>query len=503
MYMVTPSVYEKLLNCIDEKQQKILNNLNQKTTNIFNESPAKKFIKNISNDDFIQKENFPERRSPSFEEDENVPPGYRDDDFLPPVNEPYYDMPFNPSMPIIENITPMEYHEIENQPKHLEIPISQGIQTEMPSHQTMSKEIQTEIPFKSQLTQTDIPTKSQNIQTDEPIYVEKGTSTDIQLPNLTTPSTSRAIKYDKIKQKKISFKQPKHIKFQRKKLVITELPSEEIQPMSQEAINYEQKLPIDVSLKKPLEYSKLKQKKITFKTKRPKHVTFQRKKLVITEMEPDEEMIPIQQEKISPIDYDVREPITYKVKLPLSHEERKPIAYQSRKAISHEKKEALEYIKPLKRISKHPQILKEIINKSDSLNYPITVKVPTSIPKITEKLFSKKPPIKISFPTNIPEITDKTSVKVKALKYIPKKTKKLDYNPDVKPYKCDECNLSYATIFNLRRHKKNKHSSSIEEKPTEKFENWLDYPQKRTSTYTKAINPPQKYKKKESFENWI
>lgn len=535
MYMVTPSVYDKLLNCIDENQQKILNNLNQKTTNIFQETPASKFIKNISNDDFIQrdsdkhdddfpshkpKDDYPEEMSPQSDDERNIPPGYRDDDFIPPIDEPHYE--YDPSMPIIENITPMQHHTIENQPTHVEIPME--ITKNVP--QTSSTSIQTEIPTQSKFIQTELPTQSQSTQTQGPIYMERGTSPGID-PQYLQPSTSgTAVKKPRkkilsSKHKKLQYKQPKAIEFKRKKLVITELPQEE-QPIPKEAITYQPKLPVGYKTKKPLQYDKLHQKKLT--TKQPKHLTFKRKKLVITEMEPDEPMIqqplpPIEQVVFKPVGHEVRQPIDYKINLPISHQGKKaiqytkknlpvsyetklPIAYQSKKAIAHQKKEAIEYIKPLQRIATRPKLLKEIVNQPSSSNQPLKITYPSSIPKITDKLFSKKPPIVVNVPEDVPQITDLTST-VKALKYVPQKSKKLEDNPDSKPYPCNECNLSYTTKFGLNRHKMNKHSEKkISQNPEEKFETWLDYPQKRTSTYAKIKAPPQKYKKSEEFEAW-
>jgi hypothetical protein len=513
MYMVTPSVYEKLLNCIDDKQKKILNNLNQKTTNIFHETPANKFIKNISNDDFIQgnndqpKQYYPEPMSPSSEEEQTIPPGYRDEDFIPSTDEPNYE--YDPSMPIIEDITPSEqYHTIENQPKHVEIPMdvshttSQGVQTETPSH--------------SEFTQTEIPTQSQSTQTQGPIYMERGTS-PILFPEKKKPKNVT-------KLKRLQYKQPKAVTFKRKKLKITELPHED-EPMTediqipeytpmQESIQYQPKLPISYKVRKPLQYSKLHQKKLT--TIQPKKLTFKRKKLVITEMEPDNDQ-PMQQipqeqityEKKLPISHKEKLSISHKAKLPISfkpHKAKLPISFKPKKAIAHKKKEAIQYLKP---IIDNPNIVKEILHQP-STSYqtvklqpkkPLILTVPTNVPEITDQTIKLKPkkPIIVTVPTDIPEITDQTSKK--ALKYIPKNTKKLEHNPDTKPYPCDECNLSYTTKFGLNRHKKNKHSEKNIQQ--EKFQTWVQYPQKRTSTYAKIKTPPTKYKKKEDeFESW-
>lgn len=531
MYMVTPSVYDKLLNCIDEKQQKVLNNLNQKTTNIFNETPASKFVKNISNDDFIQEkktedkpygndsdddypdrpDNYPGPMSQGSDQERNIPPGYRDDDFMPGMDEPTYeydDFSTGPShsMPVIEHMTPTHYHSIPNQPTHVTLPMeiekpemkSQSIQTEIP---TRSQYIQTNIPTHSQITQTEIPAQTSKIsQTDGPIYSERGTSPNIEEQIAAqSDSKKKKKKIQSSKQKKLVYKQPKSITFKRKKIKIVELPQEEVQPVPI-PLQYESREPITHEQKTSIEYDKLNQKKLT--TKQPKKLKFQRKKLVITEMEPDEEM-----QALPPIKQVIFEPsrsltqtITLPIeqsskKLPIEYESRLPITYKPKKAISHNKKEAIEYIKPLKRIAKHPNIMKEIMYEP-STSYQ-AVKIPSNIPQ--SNVITKKPPIKVLVPSDIPEITDQ-SRKI-ALTYVPKKSKKLENNPDKKPYPCTQCNLSYTTQFGLNRHNKNKHSNP-QSKPQEKFETWLDYPEKRTSTYVKLKTPPSKFKRNQEFEAW-
>jgi hypothetical protein len=496
MYMVTPSVYDKLLHCIDEKQQKFLANLNQKTTNIFNETPAGKFIKNISNDDFIDHDNsgkfnqpkkfppqnfsnqfprpddFPSNNPRSDNDEENIPPGYRDDDFIPPVNEPSYE--YEPtSMPVIEDETPMDYHLVQNQPRHIELPIeistqtspipqniNQMTQTNIPSS---SQFTQTNIPVSSQFTQTRIPTKSQSVQTKTPKYTERGTSphtfetSEIEIsppkrsiidkPIKIPPKKGLMKKIKGAKLKKLTYKQPKAVTFERKKLVITEMePDENII----RSIKYKRKLPIKNIAKKPIEQEIIPQT--------PAYIAF----------EPEDEMLIESSQK--PIEYESKKSITYDRKL--------PITYHPRKRISHNKKEAIEYTTPKK------QIIKKLLNQ----------------PELLEEI-SRQPkiPLKVSVPKNIPEIMDETTKK--ALKYIPKKTKKLDYNPDFKPYPCNECSQRYSTKWSLKRHKSMKHSTTgnISE---EKFEDWVEFPQKRTSTYVKSIQPPRKFKRNEEFEQW-
>ena len=87
MFMVTPTVYEKLLECIDEKQHESLKQLNC-THQVDKNTFASNYIKNISNDDINKGNNYTKRDKKNFRNNgNNNDDNDSDGDDYPNLNE--------------------------------------------------------------------------------------------------------------------------------------------------------------------------------------------------------------------------------------------------------------------------------------------------------------------------------------------------------------------------------------------------------------------------------